>query len=679
MAGFRILEDDEQPPTGGFRVLEDEAPAPIRFMEEPSGFEKMLAGVQMPKWMENIRGTAPVRVMEGMAAPMIGATQFAANLLPDSTGAPAAANKRIAELNADKQSQRAAMGSEGFDGWDMTGQVLSPANFLIAAKAPAAITAVRRVLQGGAIGAGTAAAQPVVNASDGFWGQKGEQITTGAATGAVLTPILGKVADSVIRRLKVGRNVNARASTSDVDSALGQALQEAGQGVDDIPPDQLAALRQQVTAALDNGQTIDAAAALRKADFDALGMPSTLGQITRDPMQFAREQNLRGVEGVGEPLMARLTAQGQQLQNRLPSGNAKPSFQAGEQLSGSLKKTDDTLRKHVSGLYGEARASAGKDLDVPLQGLAQDYADIVRRYGDENMPSAIRSRLASLGMDPAKPGNQTRLFTLEDANQFLQDINKLDPRHTNPSMSSAIGEVRSAVRRAVEGADPTGGPFAPAVRAAADRFKLHDAVPALKAAADGSVAPDDFVRRFVVNGKTNEVKGLAQVLKQADPDAYAEARAQLADELRRAAFGEVNGVTGDSPFSPARYMASIRRIGVDKLGAFFSPQEVQDIMRVGRVGTFIKSAPNASAVNTSNTAGALMNIASKLPGGGPVLALGNRAINAVQNNSAVRRSLAAEVPSSTAPLNDTQRNWLAYILGLGAAGVGGSAAGSVGQ
>jgi len=56
---------------------------------------------------------------------------------------------------------------------------------------------------------------------------------------------------------------------------------------------------------------------------------------------------------------------------------------------------------------------------------------------------------------------------------------------------------------------------------------LQDAVPALKAAADGAVAPDDFVRRFVVGGKTNEVKGLAQVLKQSDPAAYQEARAQL--------------------------------------------------------------------------------------------------------------------------------------------------------
>jgi hypothetical protein len=300
--------------------------------------------------------------------------------------------------------------------------------------------------------------------------------------------------------------------------------------------------------------------------------------------------NLRGVDGVGEPLMARFTEQGQRLQTALPQGGGKPGFQAGTQLAESLGGIDDTLRRHVSGLYGEARASAGKDLDVPLQGLAQDYGNILQRYGS-NVPDAIRSRFAALGMDPANPGNQRQVFNFETANSLLQDLNKLDPRHTNPPVSSAIGEIRQALRGAIESTDSGGGPFAPAVKAAAERFKLHEAVPALKAAAEGSVAPDDFVRRFVVNGKTNEVKGLASVLRQADPASYQEARAQLADELRRAAFGEVNGATGDAPFAPARYMATIRRLGPDKLSAFFTPEEVQDILTVGRVGSYMQAGP----------------------------------------------------------------------------------------
>lgn len=49
-------------------------------------------------------------------------------------------------------------------------------------------------------------------------------------------------------------------------------------------------------------------------------------------------------------------------------------------------------------------------------------------------------------------------------------------------------------------------------------------MPALKAAADGTVAPDDFIRRFVLNGKVEELQGMAKILKATDPDAYGQAR-----------------------------------------------------------------------------------------------------------------------------------------------------------
>ena len=68
-------------------------------------------------------------------------------------------------------------------------------------------------------------------------------------------------------------------------------------------------LRAQAEHALANNTTIDTAAALRKADFESLGQQPLLGQITRDPMQFARERNLRGIAGAGEPIAARLSGQ----------------------------------------------------------------------------------------------------------------------------------------------------------------------------------------------------------------------------------------------------------------------------------------------------------------------------------------------------------------------------------
>jgi hypothetical protein len=502
-----------------------------------------------------------------------------------------------------------------------------------------------------------------------------KSVFTGAVTGAVLTPILGKVAEIAIRRLGFGATPNVRASTHDVDNAVMDALKDAGQSIADVPPDQLQALREQVGASLAKGQTFDAAAALRKGDFESLGMQNgaTLGQATRDPTQWAREMNLRGVDGAGEPLQARFTGQMAELPSKLPPGGGKSGYQAGTQLSESLANVDDTLRKHVSGLYGEARASAGKDLDVPLQGLAQDYADILHRYGDK-VPSGVKNVLGDYGLGGAQ---QTKVFNFEEADKVLKAINA--NRSNDPATNAALSELRGSLRRTLESVDTSGGPFTPAVKAAADRFKLHDAIPALKAAADGDVAPDDFIRRFVINGKTNEVKGLAQVLKTADPASFQEARAQLADQLRRAGFGETGQITKDSPFAATRYLKTIREIGPDKLGAFFDAKEVSDIMTVGRVGTWMSSAPAKAPVSTSNSNVPVVNMMMKLPGLKYVGAVANHVARPIQNNNALKAALAAEVPSGTAALSDAQRNYLSYLLATGGAGGGFAASRAVGQ
>jgi hypothetical protein len=79
--------------------------------------------------------------------------------------------------------------------------------------------------------------------------------------------------------------------THAADEAIARAAAEAGQTIDDIPQSVLYQLRAQAQHALSQNQVLDTAAALRKADFEALGQQPLLGQITRDPMQFAREKN----------------------------------------------------------------------------------------------------------------------------------------------------------------------------------------------------------------------------------------------------------------------------------------------------------------------------------------------------------------------------------------------------
>jgi hypothetical protein len=99
-----------------------------------------------------------------------------------------------------------------------------------------------------------------------------------------------------------------------VQQAVADALQSQGMRLEDAPPVILQSVARQAQEALAGGQKLDAAAALRKAQFEAVGMTGeaapTLGQVTRDPMQYANERNLVGVriktpQGEGNPLSDR--------------------------------------------------------------------------------------------------------------------------------------------------------------------------------------------------------------------------------------------------------------------------------------------------------------------------------------------------------------------------------------
>ena len=98
-------------------------------------------------------------------------------------------------------------------------------------------------------------------------------------------------------------------------------------------------LRAQAEHALANNTTIDTAAALRKADFRR-GRQPLLGQITRDPMQFAR-RNLRSIAGAGEPIAARLSGRlGTEVGRWRVCAECRWAYGAGAELANDLGAFD---------------------------------------------------------------------------------------------------------------------------------------------------------------------------------------------------------------------------------------------------------------------------------------------------------------------------------------------------
>lgn len=658
--------------------------------------------------MQKAEASIPMRVVKGLRDPIDAGAQFLAHVAPEGlTNAldyfPAklrnsdspllqtigeryfadpragAVDKEVAGAEQQYQQSRYAAGAEPPD-WDVarfTGKVASPANATVARAIPVGqgLSLFGLGARGAAAGGvgGTLSTVTDPKAQENFWLTKGIQAGLGAGSGAVLTPLLGRIGEKVAGY--IGRNLAPAATEAKsalrTDELIKQALDETGQSVDEIPQNFLAQLRGEVSSALKDGRQIDSAALMRKKDFQALDVPATLGQITRDASQFAKERNLRAAPGVGEPLLTTFQEQNRRLTNRLANYGgdaANEAYPAGLQLSDVLKGIDEGMRKRVSAAYTSARESAGRDMDVPLQGLAQDLETITRDFGNANVPGAVRNRLAEYGI---LGGQQTKTFTINDAEEVLQQINKLyDP--AKKAEAGALDALRAALKKSILSADDAGGVFAEPRNLAAQRFQGHELVPALKAAAEGTANPDTFVRNYVVRGRTDQVQTLARLLKNENPEAFQEARNQIGATLYRAAFGE--NMTGDKLFRPELYSKALREIGTDKLRAFYSPAELEQIQRIGRVGAYINSQPAAAPVLGNPNMVWAAPLIQRIPGLRWAPALYNAAVRPVADQKAVRAAVEAAVPEQTPQLPPEQVRMLSQILSLGAVGAGGAAA-----
>ncbi len=229
---------------------------------------------------------------------------------------------------------------------------------------------------------------------------------------------------------------------------------------------------------------------------------------------------------------------------------------------------------------------------APLNNVADDLAGQAARTVDEGVTDVT----ARMVQPEALPSGQKALPGPAAAGA-LTDLKPVQPPPKAPPVPPV--DEGEAAREA----------FAQARRAARARFATIEDTPALKAALDNE-APDDFVRKFVINADARDLAAMKKVL-DGSPAAKDQARAQIAEHLKRAAFGE--NPSGDKAFTADRYLKTIRAIGKQNLEVFFTPAELVRLNLAGKVASDINSIPSGAkyATNTSGTAAAVMNLLSK--------------------------------------------------------------------
>jgi|GEM_PF-5577228 len=602
-------------------------------------------------------------IVQGAADPIVGTAQLAANVLPNSTGIPTAFNKAISSQEQKYQENRPS--DSGFNvkifGKDvnidparLAGNAMSPANLALALRMAPAATAGARAVQGGEMGFIGGATAPVqVGDKEKFWGPKTVQAGAGTIGGAILAPVMGFIGDQV-GKLIARANFNPSKAASQTDEIIGKALSDAGQKASDVPPAQLAAVRTEVVDALSKGRQLDAAALMRMKDFDAAGIQATQGWITRGPRQFADENTMRAMS---QPLTD-VMAEGNQAVTRAISQYGRDSTNAptaSQNLATALMNFDKTKQQAVTAAYPKGQVGG----DVPIQGLAQDVTNFVG-----GLPKSVRDALPISALEEygLSGGKQLKPFTYDSAETLLQTLNA--SKNNDPAVGRALSKLNGFVKDAVaQGGDA--GPYAAGRSLAAERFALHDQIPALKEAVEsgGNVA-DNFAQKYVINAKsTPEVHRLAGLLKENAPDVFEQTKQQLGAELTRSAFGENKAgdkIVGQEAFNKAL------RVYEPKLAAFFSPAELDNLKLHGRIAAYQQAIPAASATNFSNTAGMLANLVRTAAPWVPVV---KGTVQTFGEKAGGMAAIRPEVPSGVA-LTDAQRRAMAYILS-GSAGAGG--------
>lgn len=424
----------------------------------------------------------------------------------------------------------------------------------------------------------------------------------GGAAGKYVGDAIGNLVSKLSQRMNPG--------TVDIQGEL------AKRGIDysKLNSDLQNSLKADVDDALKAGKQLDMDALSRKADFESLGMQPTLGQITRDPMQYQFERNTRGVVGSGESLSQRFNEQNDQLlaamarARQATGASDADKFATGERLSQTLSGIDDAAKKNVGSLYDTARNAAGINTPLNPGNFAQSVNDALDQamIGDA-LPAGVRKALNQIATGEMP-------FTIQKAEQLRQAINGQMPkipdrttmalRTVNDALQNEIDSVGSAV------GGQAGGAFKAARGAAAQRFTELDKSPALKAATEG-FEQADFVDKFIIRAKPSELMALRANLKD-HPEVWNEARGQAIEFLKNKATG--GQLDEFAKFSQAGYKNGLNSIGDARLKVLFSPDEIAELKRIQRVAAAVHVQPEGSAVNNSGTSQAVANLLSRLSG-----------------------------------------------------------------
>lgn len=348
------------------------------------------------------------------------------------------------------------------------------------------------------------------------------------------------------------------------------------------------------------GQAVDPLAAARHTEASSLPVPMELtkGQASGDVNQLSKEQNMRGAN---PQIAQRFNAQNGQLienvntirESASPDVTAVNHVENGQALIDSYKAKDAALSKDISAKYKALEEANGGQFPVDGKAFVEE-ADraLSKKMKGRYVPPEIKA-----DMDTFRNGEQMTFENFENMRTNLAADARKAESHGDGNRAYAISIVRDALESLpITGESAAIKPLADIARSAAKaRFDLISKDPAYKAAINDSTAADDFINKFVINGKVDHVKTMRTNLAN-DPLSGQTIAAGTVNYLKSRA-----GLVGDTGnFSQAGYNKALRAVS-PKLDQLFQPEHAQQLQTLGNVARYTQEQPRGSYVNNSNT------------------------------------------------------------------------------
>jgi hypothetical protein len=548
--------------------------------------------------------------------------------LPPGSDYPFVASPDVVKASTDKARQgvNSRFGPPNAQGMDLvrgvtSGSLASP----YMGPVGTAGTMLGRGAQAARAGAVQGVMQPVDDSGNAmeFLGKKGIQAGAGALVGGVMNPALEMGASGV---QNIANKVLSRASgivkdTSDQAAAqfAREALQRQGVAFDDLQKSVQQSILADVKEAMKKYGGVNSAALVRQSDFKALGIDPLQPWVTRDPVQWGQYKNLEMAKDAGEPLIRARADLDAKLTQRIQglAGNTGDAYESGQIVGKGLAASHARVKDRVTSLYDQFRATAPNvaadpkrltntildavekdalgDFLGPLRNLVNDFASGKRPTTPDSLYRA--QQVANAVVRKGGPEAMAARKVVEGIDNELEQMAR-DMSAVGPEMGRAANLLKQA-------------------RAAHRQLKhAEESIPALKAVAEGTFAPEDFFNKYVLGG---DVKEVAKMWANSDDRMKGAVRSQIVDHLKKAAVGG----GGEGPFRQGNFTQAISAPGMrQKIEIVIGKAGIEEVQRVARAAEAAIRTPAGARYNTSGSAMEMMNLLRRsggIPGVGPMV------------------------------------------------------------